>query len=85
MRCKPGDLAIVVKSRAGNEGKIVTCLRFVGEVPGFEGNDYWRTDTVVLSRQGLPNSYFRDSYLCPLRGSDRQDQTLTWKPIHEPA
>lgn len=27
MRCKPGDLAIVVSSDCGNEGKIVRCLR----------------------------------------------------------
>lgn len=27
MNCKPGDLAIVVRSIAGNDGKIVRCLR----------------------------------------------------------
>lgn len=85
MRCEPGDLAIVVKSNAGNEGKIVTCLKFVGKVPGFYGEDYWETDTITVGDRGVANPYLRDSYLRPLRGSDLQDETLTWNPIHEPA
>jgi hypothetical protein len=33
MNCKPGDLAIIVKSLAGNEGKIVRCVRLRGMKP----------------------------------------------------
>lgn len=29
MNCKQGDLAVMVRSRAGNEGKIVRCIRLV--------------------------------------------------------
>lgn len=33
MNCKPGDIAIVIKSAAGNEGKIVEVLSPLGEDP----------------------------------------------------
>lgn len=55
MRCKKGDLALIIKSMAGNEGKVVTCLEYIGHNPGiftFEGRDinlscggdWWRID-----------------------------------------
>lgn len=31
MNCKPGDMAILVHSDAGNEGKIVTVIRLASE------------------------------------------------------
>lgn len=30
MNCKQGDLALIIRSTAGNEGLVVTCLEFVG-------------------------------------------------------
>ena len=30
LNCKQGDLAIIVKSAAGNEGKIVRCVEYMG-------------------------------------------------------
>ena len=33
LNCKQGDLAIVIRSHAGNEGKIVTCVRLTTDVP----------------------------------------------------
>ena len=32
MNCKQGDVAIVVWSACGNEGKIVRCVRFAGDL-----------------------------------------------------
>ncbi len=32
LNCKQGDLAIIVKSVMGNEGKIVRCVAYVGPV-----------------------------------------------------
>lgn len=29
MKCKQGDMALVVHSQSGNEGKVVTCLEYV--------------------------------------------------------
>lgn len=57
MNCKAGDLALIVKSMAGNEGKVVTCLEYLG-APGanlvlagdnnttllLDGGGWWRVD-----------------------------------------
>lgn len=38
MNCKPGDLAIIIKSLAKNEGKIVEVLHAAGQDPVFKGS-----------------------------------------------
>lgn len=78
MNCKPGDLAIAIRSGNGNEGKVMTCIRYVGEVPFFIGDDYWQTDTPLMSRFGDFNCFYRDSWLRPIRDNDGDDETLTW-------
>ncbi|MGF6837034.1 hypothetical protein QF001_000901 [Paraburkholderia youngii] len=37
MNCKPGDLAIQIRSTSGNEGRIVKVLSFLGSDPFYEG------------------------------------------------
>lgn len=55
MKCKVGDMALIVKSMAGNEGKVVTCLEYMGHDPGIiiwedkvinltNAKDWWRID-----------------------------------------
>lgn len=34
MKCKVGDMALIIKSAAGNEGKAVTCIELLGANPG---------------------------------------------------
>lgn len=29
MNCKQGDMALIIRSQAGNEGKVVTCLEYI--------------------------------------------------------
>ena len=81
MNCKQGDLAIVVKSRAGNEGKILKCIKFVGRVPGWCGEDRWEVDVRLRSRLGGVCITFRDAWLRPIRPSDEPDETLSWKEV----
>jgi hypothetical protein len=40
MRCKVGDLAMIVTSYAGNEGRVVTCLEYMGDAPDLRDGDY---------------------------------------------
>lgn len=40
LRCKPGDLAVVITSFAGNEGKFVEVIRSLGVHPFWRG-EYW--------------------------------------------
>lgn len=44
LNCKQGDLAIIVKSTAGNEGKIVRCLEYMGVISHITdtAGDTWR-------------------------------------------
>lgn len=82
MNCQKGDMAIVVKSYAGHEGKIVTCLKFVGKVRGLIGEDYWETDTNTRSEDGRTvDPHLRDSWMRPIRDQPGEDETLTWAPV----
>ncbi|MDE1866978.1 MAG: hypothetical protein KGI08_04615 [Thaumarchaeota archaeon] len=84
MNCKQGDLAIVVKSTAGNEGKIVTCLKLFNKVPGRTDSHgpLWETDTALNNFNGLTGKivgttrYIPDSFLRPIKGLDElEDET----------
>ena len=83
MNCKPGDLALIVYSRAGNEGKIVRCLRFIGHVPGWAGYDCWEIDQSIKGTFGDLTNTVQDAHLRPLRdpGDDAQDESLSWLPV----
>lgn len=76
MNCKPGDLALIVRSTAGNEGKVVTCLRFVGDVRGFQSADYWLIDRMLNTRLGGEVPYVSDSFLRPIRPGDISDEEV---------
>lgn len=69
MRCKVGDLALIIRSLAGNEGKVVTCLEFIGIAPGAvrhggetlllhtDGSGWWRVDRNLNMFQVNPVTY----------------------------
>ncbi len=67
MNCKPGDLALVVRSSAGNEGKVVTCIRFLGHMPGWKGDDRWELDLALRVNAGGSSNTARDADLRPIR------------------
>jgi hypothetical protein len=76
MNCKQGDLAIIVRSVAGNEGKIVRCLRLVpwGHDGGrkFEG-PRWIVDRPLPASRGLPITSVADFSMRPIRGVEGED------------
>lgn len=84
MNCKPGDLAVFVHSTCGNEGKIVTCVEFVGEMEFLAPwgratfSDCWQIYPSVNGCRGAKTEYIPDEYLRPLRDNGGEDQTLTW-------
>lgn len=67
MNCKQGDLAIYVKSKAGNEGRIVRVIRWLGSVDGLAGNDWWEIDGRARTIKGDWINCSRDSKLRPIR------------------
>lgn len=92
MNCKPGDLALVVKSKVGNEGKIVRCIRLATPVEAdrveWWSGPLWHTDVPLLSLRPATNvrrevCFAPDSALRPIRdpGEDATDETLLWLPV----
>lgn len=82
MNCKPGDLAVIVKSFAGNEGKIVRCLRLATESEikeaDFRPMPIWVIDRPLRTTWGFHRALAADEFLRPIRPSEGDDETLTW-------
>ena len=82
MNCKQGDLAVIVRSYAGNEGKIVQCLRFVPNwirigADGWECcGPAWEVDRTLPKMTGWRSNIIADSQLRPLRDNDGEDEML---------
>ena len=80
MNCKPRDLAVFVRSRAGNLGLIVRCLSFVpaGTVlgNGICESDGWITDVTVMQTRGMRICYAEDKNLRPIRDQDGEDEMI---------
>lgn len=82
MNCKKGDMAVIIESCAGNEGKVVTCLEYVGNPECIEGNflvrsanGWWRVDRELNSRSLLLGDmgtmhFARDEQLMPIGNAD---------------
>jgi hypothetical protein len=80
LRCKVGDLAVIVKSAAGNEGKIVRVVKFVGQAPSnhVPYNDMWEIDRKLPTNKGNLIDQISDSMLRPIQDSDLDDEALDW-------
>jgi hypothetical protein len=86
VNCKPGDLAVVVRSTVPqNLGRVFRVTRFVGQVNGWEGEDRWAIDAdrPLIGVRGGRSWSARDSNLRPIRdpGEDAKDETLQWKEV----
>jgi len=73
---KAGELGIIVRSMAGNEGVIFTCLRVIDSFK-FEELGFLRTveiDRVLKSKQGRPVSHLPIAWVRPIRDTDGADE-----------
>lgn len=90
MRCKPGDLAVVVRSSCGNEGRVVKCLRLDRgkRMLCRNGSIYvgplWEIDPPLTTWAGNLTSYARDDQLRPLRDNDGEDEMLRIAGLPQP-
>ena len=77
LNCKPGDLALIVRSVAGNQGKIVRCAKIVGSWHALDGaGPRWETDPPVNGLKGEHAYPVLDCNMRPIRDSDRPDEML---------
>ena len=90
MNCKPGDLAVMVRSAASNHGLIVSCLKIATDKEmidcgfDFRNTPAWVVDRKIISNHGTLINIVPDSFLRPIRDNPGDDETLTWagKPEH---
>lgn len=93
MNCKPGDLAIQIKSYAGNEGQIVFIEKYIGAVNfvnlKFTVNDCWHVKyqckTPDFIGQFSEFGSVPDSWLRPVSGLPDTEDTDIEQPIKEVA
>lgn len=77
MNCKPGDLAVVVRSVCGNEGKICRVLRASElELPDWVVEFPTEIEWEIGQRSRVGHA--ADTSLRPIRDSDGPDETLAW-------
>lgn len=87
MKCRQGDLAVIVRSVAGNEGKIVRCIRIAGAWRAKDGaGPRWETDPPVRGLLGECAYPVADLNMRPLRDSDGEDEVLriAGRPVGTP-
>jgi hypothetical protein len=92
MNCRPGDLAIVIRSGLGKSvGRLVTCIR-LSEEEGLRNRDgsvdwgpIWETDDYGPTGFGQFHNLWADADLRPIRdpGDDATDESLLWAPAPE--
>ena len=96
MRCKPGDLCLVLRSDL-NAGRVVTVLSRSEPkepVPGFPGQTFVSADWFVIAEHGLKvmeiatgridvctHGVFFDRDLLPIRPESTDDQSVTDKHL----
>jgi hypothetical protein len=88
MNCKQGDLAVIVRSRAGNEGRFVTCLRLASKDELARAGYWlhidkpcWILDAAINVTGGGQESIGLDEWMRPIRDNDGEDETLQWAPV----
>ena len=70
MNCKPGDMAIVVRSERRQHGKIVECISLFVH-PLWPGEPCWRVRPALEL-----GAWCHDFQLRPIRDSDGEDEIL---------
>jgi len=85
MKCKPGDLAIIVNGGDFSKihiGKIVRCIKIM---PSDEGINGWETEPELEVKVGddIHCILWIDYHLRPIRDSDKEDEMLRIVKITE--
>ncbi len=82
LRCRPGDLAVIVRSRFGNEGAIVQCVTLF---PQYKGRDDFYHAAVwgvrCATRLKRPSWTKNDDEWCKSRGFDNVVRDIDLRPI----
>lgn len=82
---KPGCLAMIIKSMAGNEGKIVTCVKFIPSCKFKTTGTFsaWEIDQELPTIQGTQVNVVRADWLIPINDPGLEIETTTEEKIKE--
>lgn len=81
-----GCLAMIIRSVAGNDGKIVRVGKFVGEAPlsaWLRGNDNWEVDPPITASHGFVVSYVRECQLMRIDSDEESNEQFEAEEILE--
>ena len=84
MNCKQGDIAVIVESGSGNEGKIVQCMELLQNITCFDKfgvetcGPAWVISMPLPDWAGELGHVIHDRQLRPIRDNPGADETLTW-------
>ncbi len=83
LTCKPGDMAIVVRGEPEiNLGRVVRVLELSqNPIDIFFGYALWTYEGELSMGDGTRAEAVADNCLRPLRDTDGQDETLTWRDV----
>jgi len=87
MNCKEGDIAIVIRSRANNLGKIVKCVRpaTAEDIEYYwmriDKGPAWIVEGNIITRGGYKVPLAFDSDLKPLPGAGLEDDVMNLKEV----
>ena len=91
MNCKQGDLAVIVRSTCGNEGRFVTCISLI-PMHSFLQPDgriiigpSWVVEPPIFGWLGDKAPGVRDALLRPIRYNDGEDEILSIVGHPQPA
>lgn len=77
MSIKSGDLAVIVKSMYGNEGKIVTCVKYLGVVNFADrpASTAWEISPRIPTRKGRTTNTVEAISLRPIRPDESPEES----------
>ena len=90
MNCKPGEMAFVTGRAPENVGRVVTCLRRVEHGESIQGLIYqsdrdppawWVSGNLFWLGVPCKVRALKDAWLKPIRPTDGEDETLSWKSV----
>jgi len=81
MKIEAGCKAIIINSRAGNDGIGVIVIRYIGTVKGWSHPSHWMIDKTITGDQGSSANHIDESNLMRIDGYKDQDQVSDGKEL----
>lgn len=76
-KIEPGCIAIIIFSDSGNEGRIVHPIKYIGNVIGFFGKDYWEDEeNDIITTFGRKTNIVQESRMMRIDGFTEENEQI---------